>query len=169
MVFLKREWKYLDLECAAREERRQITRQQKGVRSSNEDVILLGCVEAVNCTLKAIAHLNLVDKQEVLLTGCPMLFYIGKQRVIFEQVLKLIEVVVDVDDIRIGKVGLHIITEGFEQFRLPAAADAGDDLMSGTPIRLVNVFIYDALLMSFTCGLLAAPHRYSSKTKIFQF
>ena len=42
-------------------------------------------------------------------------------------------------------------------------------LMSGTPIRLVNVSIYDALLMSFIGGLLAVFYHYSSKTKIFQF
>ncbi len=42
-------------------------------------------------------------------------------------------------------------------------------LISGTPIRLVNVSIYDALLMSFIGGLLAVFFLYSSKTKYIQF
>lgn len=45
-----------------------------------------------------------------------MLFHIGEQGMIFEQVLELIEVVVDMDDIRIGQICLHVIAEGLEQF-----------------------------------------------------
>ena len=51
-----------------------------------------------------------------MLAGHSMLFYIGEQRVILEQVLELIEVVVDMDDIRIGQIRLHVIAEGLEQF-----------------------------------------------------
>ena len=85
-------------------------------------------MKAVDRSLKAVAHLNLVDKQEVLLAGRPMLFYVGEQRVIFEQLLELIEVVVDVNDIRIGQVGLYVVAKGFEQFRFTAAANTRDDL-----------------------------------------
>ena len=51
-----------------------------------------------------------------MLAGHSMIFYIGEQRVILEQVLELIEVVVDMDDIRIGQICLHVIAEGLEQF-----------------------------------------------------
>ena len=115
-ILLKREWENLDLERAPRKERRQIARQQKGIRSGNEDVIMLGCVKAVDRTLKTFAHLNLIDKQKVLFAGHPMIFYISEQRVILEQVLELIEVVVDMDDIRIRQICLHVIAEGLEQF-----------------------------------------------------
>ena len=37
-ILLKREWENLDLERAPRKERRQIARQQKSVRSGDEDV-----------------------------------------------------------------------------------------------------------------------------------
>lgn len=73
-------------------------------------------MKAVDRTFKAVAHLNLIDKQEVLLAGHSMLFYIGEQGMIFEQALELIEVVVDMDDIRIGQICLHVIAEGLEQF-----------------------------------------------------
>ena len=73
-------------------------------------------MEAVDRAFKAVAHLNLIDKQEVLLVGRPMLFYIGEQGMIFEQVLELAEVVIDMDDIRIGQICLHVIAEGLEQF-----------------------------------------------------
>ena len=106
----------LFMERTPRKERRQIARQQKGIRSGNEYVVLLGCVKAIDRTLKTVAHLNFIDKQKVLFAGHSMLFYIGEQRVILEQVLKLIEVVVDMDDIRIGQMCLHVIAEGLEQF-----------------------------------------------------
>ena len=115
-ILLKREWENLDLERTPRKERRQIARQQKGIRSGNEYVVLLGCVKAIDRTLKTVAHLNFIDKQKVLFAGHSMLFYIGEQRVILEQVLELIEVVVDMDDIRIGQMCLHVIAEGLEQF-----------------------------------------------------
>ena len=115
-ILLKREWENLDLERAPRKERRQIARQQKGVRSGDEDVVLLGCMEAVDRAFKAVAHLNLVDKQEVLLVGHSMLFHIGEQGMIFEQALELVEAVIDMDDIRIGQICLHVIAEGLEQF-----------------------------------------------------
>ena len=51
-----------------------------------------------------------------MLVGHSMLFHIGEQGMIFEQVLELIEVVVDMDDIRIGQICLHVIAEGLEQF-----------------------------------------------------
>ena len=73
-------------------------------------------MKAVDRTLKTVAHLNFIDKQKVLFAGHSMLFYIGEQRVILEQVLELIEVVVDMDDIRIGQICLHVIAEGLEQF-----------------------------------------------------
>ena len=73
-------------------------------------------MKAVDRTLKTVAHLNFIDKQKVMLAGHSMLFYIGEQRVILEQVLELIEVVVDMDDIRIGQIRLHVIAEGLEQF-----------------------------------------------------
>ena len=56
-------------------------------------------MKAVDCTLKAATHLNLIDKQKVLRAGHPALFYVSEQSVIFEQALELIEVVVDMDDI----------------------------------------------------------------------
>ena len=77
---------------------------------------MLRCVKAVDRTLKTVAHLNLIDKQKVLFAGHPMIFYISEQRVILEQVLELIEVVVDMDDIRIRLICLHVIAEGLEQF-----------------------------------------------------
>ena len=73
-------------------------------------------MKAVDRTLKTVAHLNFIDKQKVLLAEHSMIFYIGEQRVILEQVLELIEVVVDMDDIRIGQICLHVIAEGLEQF-----------------------------------------------------
>ena len=115
-ILLKREWKNLDLERTPRKERRQVARQQKGVRSGNENVVLLGCMEAVDRAFKTVAHLNLIDKQEVLLAGHSMLFYIGEQGMIFEQALELVKVVIDMDDIRIGQICLHVITESLEQF-----------------------------------------------------
>ncbi len=71
---------------------------------------------AVDRAFKAVAHLNLVDKQEVLLAGHSMLFHTGEQGMIFEQALELVEVVIDMDDIRIGQICLHVIAEGLEQF-----------------------------------------------------
>ena len=115
-ILLKREWKNLDLERTPRKERRQIARQQKGVRSGHENVVLLGCMEAVDRAFKTVAHLNLIDKQEVLLAGHSMLFYIGEQGMIFEQALELVKVVIDMDDIRIGQICLHVIAESLEQF-----------------------------------------------------
>ena len=73
-------------------------------------------MEAVDRAFKTIAHLNLIDKQEVLLAGHSMLFYIGEQGMIFEQALELVKVVIDMDDIRIGQICLHVIAESLEQF-----------------------------------------------------
>ena len=61
-IFLKRERKDLDFERAPRKERRQVTRQLEGFRPGNEYVILLRCVETIDCPLETIAHLNLIDK-----------------------------------------------------------------------------------------------------------
>ena len=61
-IFLKREREDLDFERAPREERRQVTRQQEGVRPGDEYVVLFGRMEAIDCPLETIAHLNLIDK-----------------------------------------------------------------------------------------------------------
>ena len=47
---------------------------------------------------------------------------------VFEQALEFIEVVIDMDDIRIGQVGLYVVAKGLEQFRFSTTANARDDL-----------------------------------------
>ena len=85
-------------------------------------------MQAIHGPLESLAHLDLVDEDEVRRACVVALVDVGVQRVTLEQILELVEVEVDVDDVGVLDVGGHVIAEGFEQLRLAASAHAGDDL-----------------------------------------
>lgn len=98
-----------------------------------------------------------------------MFFYISEQLMILKQTLKLIEVVVDVNYVRVWQACLYEIAKRLEQFRFSATGIPVMALVSGTPIRLVNAFIYAALLMSFISILPSAAIAIPQKRKLFSF
>ena len=100
-VFLKREREDLNFECPPRKERRQVARQQERVRSSNKYVVLLRGMETIDCSFETLAHLHFIDKQKVLRAFPPALFYISEQLMILKQSLELIEVVIDLNHVRV--------------------------------------------------------------------
>ena len=129
--FGEREWEHLKLERTAREQRRKIARQQKRVRAGDEDVVALRGVEAVDGTLEPFAHLNLVDQEEVYDLGLVPVLHVVEESMVFGDPLEVVEVVVDVDDVRVCDVCQYVIAQRFEKLGLAASPYPGDHLDIG--------------------------------------
>ena len=81
----EREGEHFHLEGPAREQGREIVRQQKGVRPGDIDVVLLGCVQTVDGLLEALAHLHLVDYNHIIAALDEMLLDVVVQRAVLHK------------------------------------------------------------------------------------
>ena len=124
-------------------------------------------MEAIDCPLETRAHLNLINKQKVLSAFPPVFFYISEQLMILKQSLELIEVVVDVNHVRVRQSGLYEIAKRLEQFRFSATANACDDLDIRHADKTRQGIHIRRSIDEFHRHPPLGNYRYSSKLKIF--
>ena len=98
-----------------------------------------------------------------------MFFYISEQLMILKQPLELIEVVVDVNHVRVRQSGLYEIAEGFEQFRFSATANACNDLDIRYADKARQGIHIRRSIDEFHRHPPLGNYRYSSKVNFFHF
>nr|WP_242622071.1 hypothetical protein [Olsenella sp. Marseille-P4559] len=85
-------------------------------------------MEAVDAFLESLAHLHLVDEDDVLGVGTVLRLDVFIERVIFEEPLELNQVEVDLDDVCTWDGLAGAMSQGLHELRLAAATHARDYL-----------------------------------------
>ena len=110
-VFFEREREDVDGVGAAGEKCSKVTTHQESVGAGEVDVVLSRGMEAIDGTLEAVGHLDLVDEDEIVGAFFVVRSDVAFEGVVFKELLKIGGAEIDRDDISIGDVGADVLFE----------------------------------------------------------